>query len=45
MYVLASAIKEMTLNESITDAPKDCGETGTLWESGNEMNNDVRVQS
>lgn len=35
VYILASAIKEMTMNETITDAPKDCDDSGTIWESGN----------
>lgn len=34
VYILASAIKEMTTNETITDAPKDCDDSGTIWESG-----------
>lgn len=38
MYVLASAIKEMMSNETITEAPKDCGDSGVNWESGNFYN-------
>lgn len=34
VYVLASAIKEMITNETITEAPKDCDDSGTIWESG-----------
>ena len=34
VYVLASALKEMTANETITEAPKDCDDSGTFWESG-----------
>lgn len=37
MYVLASAIKEMRLNETITEAPKDCDDSGALWESGKRI--------
>lgn len=36
VYVLASAIKEMMIrNETLTEAPKDCDDSGTIWESGN----------
>lgn len=34
VYVLASAIKEMMINETITVAPKDCDDSGTIWETG-----------
>lgn len=34
VYVLASAIKEMLPNETITEAPKDCDDSGTIWETG-----------
>lgn len=34
MYVLAAAIKEMMINETITVAPKDCDDSGTIWETG-----------
>ncbi|XP_055680763.1 glutamate [NMDA] receptor subunit 1 [Lutzomyia longipalpis] len=37
VYVLASAIKEMRLNETITEAPKDCDDSGALWESGKRI--------
>ncbi|XP_014091080.1 glutamate [NMDA] receptor subunit 1 [Bactrocera oleae] len=37
VYVLASAIKEMMSNETITEAPKDCGDSGVNWESGKRL--------
>lgn len=35
VYVLAAAVKEMIANETITEAPKDCDDSGVIWESGN----------
>lgn len=32
--MLAAAIKEMMINETITEAPKDCDDSGAIWESG-----------
>uniref|UniRef100_A0A336MEH8 Glutamate [NMDA] receptor subunit 1 n=1 Tax=Culicoides sonorensis TaxID=179676 RepID=A0A336MEH8_CULSO len=37
VYVLASAIKEMMPNETITEAPKDCDDSGTIWETGKKI--------
>lgn len=35
VYVLASAINQMNLmNETITESPKDCEDSGVLWDSG-----------
>lgn len=35
MYVLASAINQMTvMNETITESPKNCEDSGVLWDSG-----------
>lgn len=34
VYVLASAIKEMMKNETITEPPKNCDDSGVNWESG-----------
>nr|XP_029710322.1 glutamate [NMDA] receptor subunit 1 isoform X3 [Aedes albopictus] len=45
IYVLASAIKEMiTHNETITEAPKDCDDTGAVWESGKKMFNYLKTR-
>ncbi|XP_055636801.1 glutamate [NMDA] receptor subunit 1 isoform X2 [Toxorhynchites rutilus septentrionalis] len=46
IYVLASAIKEMmTHNETITEAPKDCDDTGAFWESGRKMFNYLKTRN
>ncbi|XP_058820957.1 glutamate [NMDA] receptor subunit 1 isoform X2 [Topomyia yanbarensis] len=46
IYVLASAIKEMmTYNETITEAPKDCDDTGSIWESGRKMFNYLKTRN
>lgn len=37
VYVLASAIKEMISNETIAEAPKDCGDSAVNWESGKSI--------
>lgn len=37
MYVLASALKEMMVNETITEAPKDCDDSGVFWETGKKL--------
>lgn len=39
--MLASAIKEMMPNESITEAPKDCDDSGVIWESGKFLETEV----
>lgn len=33
-YILVSAIRDMIEAEVITEAPKDCDDTGTVWETG-----------
>lgn len=33
-YILAAAIRDMNEAEVITEAPKDCDDTGTVWETG-----------
>jgi glutamate receptor ionotropic, NMDA 1 len=35
--VLASALKEMMVNETITEAPKDCDDSGVFWETGKKL--------
>ncbi|CAO1443281.1 unnamed protein product [Diamesa serratosioi] len=37
VYVLASALKEMMVNETITEAPKDCDDSGVFWETGKKL--------
>lgn len=41
VYVLASAIKEMMKNETITEPPKNCDDSGVNWESGEFANSKV----
>jgi len=36
-YVLASALRQMNQTEVITEAPKDCGNTGQIWETGKAL--------
>lgn len=33
-YVLALALRDMNQTENITEAPKDCDNSGSIWESG-----------
>lgn len=35
--MLASALKEMMVNETITEAPKDCDDSGVFWETGKKL--------
>ncbi|XP_037070917.1 glutamate [NMDA] receptor subunit 1-like isoform X2 [Pollicipes pollicipes] len=44
LYVLASALKEMTAKENITEAPKDCNNTGDGWETGKKLFGYIRQQ-
>ncbi|XP_058984553.1 glutamate [NMDA] receptor subunit 1 [Musca domestica] len=37
VYVLASAIIEMRQNETITEPPKNCDDSGVNWESGKRL--------
>jgi hypothetical protein len=37
VYVLAHALKEMMINETITEAPKDCDDSGVFWETGKKL--------
>ena len=36
-YVLVSALREMNETKSITEAPKDCDNSGSIWETGKEL--------
>lgn len=47
IYVLASALRDMYLNKSIqiTEAPKDCDNSGSIWETGRELFMFIRKQS
>ncbi|KAK9892855.1 hypothetical protein WA026_022536 [Henosepilachna vigintioctopunctata] len=46
IYVLASALRDMNVNKSIqiTEAPKDCDNSGSIWETGKELFQFIRKQ-
>ncbi|XP_043246507.1 glutamate [NMDA] receptor subunit 1-like isoform X1 [Amphibalanus amphitrite] len=44
LYVLAAALKEMSQKENITEAPKDCNNTGDGWETGKTLFKYIRKQ-
>ncbi|KAF2905177.1 hypothetical protein ILUMI_01004 [Ignelater luminosus] len=44
IYVLASALRDMNQTKEITDAPKDCDNSGSIWETGRELFNFIRKQ-
>ncbi|KAM7364715.1 glutamate ionotropic receptor NMDA type subunit 1 isoform 3-T3 [Cochliomyia hominivorax] len=45
VYVLASAIKEMMKNETITEPPKNCDDSGVNWESGKRLFHYLRTRN
>ncbi|KAK9746966.1 Calmodulin-binding domain C0 of NMDA receptor NR1 subunit [Popillia japonica] len=44
IYVLASALKEMNQTRLITEAPKDCDDSGAIWETGRILFQFIRKQ-
>ncbi|KAK0183412.1 hypothetical protein PV327_001458 [Microctonus hyperodae] len=44
LYVLVSALREMNETMAITDAPKDCDNSGSIWETGKELFGFIRKQ-
>ncbi|XP_011300485.1 glutamate [NMDA] receptor subunit 1 isoform X1 [Fopius arisanus] len=44
LYVLVSALREMNLTKTITQAPKDCDKSGSIWETGKELFGFIRKQ-
>lgn len=44
VYVLASALRQMNQTEVITEAPKDCGNTGQIWETGKALFEFIKKQ-
>lgn len=44
IYVLASALRDMNQTKEITEAPKDCDNSGSIWETGRELFNFIRKQ-
>ncbi|XP_060528776.1 glutamate [NMDA] receptor subunit 1 isoform X2 [Cylas formicarius] len=44
IYVLASALRDMNQTKEITEAPKDCDNSGSIWETGRDLFNFIRKQ-
>ncbi|KOX68537.1 Glutamate [NMDA] receptor subunit 1 [Melipona quadrifasciata] len=42
--VLVSALREMNKTKVITEAPKDCGDSGTIWETGKSLFEFIRKE-
>lgn len=44
IYVLASALRVMNQTTAITEAPKDCDNSGSIWETGKVLFNYIKNQ-
>ncbi|XP_012055880.1 PREDICTED: glutamate [NMDA] receptor subunit 1 [Atta cephalotes] len=44
LYVLVSALRMMNQTEKITEAPKDCSDSGSIWETGKKLFQYIRKQ-
>ncbi|XP_057662984.1 glutamate [NMDA] receptor subunit 1 [Diorhabda carinulata] len=44
IYVLASALRDMNQTKEITEAPEDCDNSGSIWETGRDLFNFIRKQ-
>ncbi|KAL1131594.1 hypothetical protein AAG570_011208 [Ranatra chinensis] len=44
IYVLASALRDMNQTRNITEAPKDCDNSGSIWETGKILFEYIRKQ-
>ncbi|XP_008560192.1 glutamate [NMDA] receptor subunit 1 [Microplitis demolitor] len=44
LYVLVSALREMNETKEITEAPKDCDNSGSIWETGKDLFGFIRKQ-
>ncbi|XP_048507258.1 glutamate [NMDA] receptor subunit 1 isoform X2 [Athalia rosae] len=44
LYVLVSALRDMNEAENITEAPKDCDNSGSIWETGKKLFDYIRRQ-
>lgn len=42
--MLASALRDMNQSKEITEAPKDCDNSGSIWETGRDLFNFIRKQ-
>ncbi|XP_065173627.1 glutamate [NMDA] receptor subunit 1 [Atheta coriaria] len=45
IYVLASALRDMNQTKEIAEAPKDCDNSGSIWETGKDLFNFIRKQT
>lgn len=43
-YVLASALRDLNQSNTITVAPKDCDNSGSVWETGKDLFNFIKKQ-
>ncbi|XP_071442284.1 glutamate [NMDA] receptor subunit 1-like isoform X2 [Hetaerina americana] len=44
IYILASALRDMNAKENITEAPNDCDNSGSIWETGKVLFEYIRRQ-
>ncbi|CAG9836773.1 unnamed protein product [Diabrotica balteata] len=44
IYVLASALRDMNQTKEITEAPEDCDNSGSIWDTGRDLFNFIRKQ-
>ncbi|XP_044734229.1 glutamate [NMDA] receptor subunit 1 isoform X2 [Chrysoperla carnea] len=44
IYVLASALRDMSKTQLITEAPKDCDNSGSIWETGKLLFEEIKKQ-
>ncbi|GLG98564.1 Glutamate [NMDA] receptor subunit 1 [Gryllus bimaculatus] len=44
IYVLASALRDMNQTQTITEAPKDCDDSGSIWETGKTLFEYIKKQ-
>lgn len=43
-YVLASALRDLNQTKEITEAPKDCDDSGQIWETGRDLFDFIKKQ-
>ncbi|RZC38050.1 ANF receptor and/or Peripla BP 6 domain containing protein, partial [Asbolus verrucosus] len=44
IYVLASALRDLNQTKDITEAPKDCDDSGQIWETGRDLFDSIKKQ-
>lgn len=42
---MASALRDMNQTKEIAEAPKDCDNSGSIWETGKDLFNFIRKQT